>query len=347
MTNKPNSSQKFCSKYLAYVIIVASGNKLYGELYMETGDIQNIGIVGAGTMGYGIGLNFALGGYPVTLTDVNQGILDNALKNMRSALDLFVEEKLIDASVVEPAMNRVSVTTDLDSLAKKADFITEAIVERSEDKRQLFNKLDDICRPETIISSNTSWLVLSDFASDVKRQDKVVITHYFAPPHIVPGVEIVGGPGTSEETYNITCELIESIDKIPVKIKKERTGHIINRLQDAMRHEANILWAEGVASAEDIELGIITTCGFRMPFEGSMKHFDIAGMWRWPKDVLDGYAEKEADESWGLSPEIVTRIRERYASGQPWFMDPDDYGKEVERRDRDLIRRLKALYRDN
>jgi 3-hydroxybutyryl-CoA dehydrogenase len=312
---------------------------------MEINNIKKVGVVGAGTMGHGIALNFAISGYPVILCDINDDILRNALESVQKALGLFIEEKLIENEEAETAIGNISMTTNLEELSRNSQFITEAIVERSEDKRQLFNNLDSMCSPETILSSNTSWLVLSDFASGVKRQDKVVITHYFAPPHIVPGVEVCGGPGTSEETYDLTCQLMEKIRKIPVRLRKERTGHVINRLQDAMRHEANILWAEGVASAEDIELGIITTCGFRMPFEGSMKHFDIAGMWRWPKDVLENYAEKEADESWGLSPELVSKIRSRYAEGKPWFMDPEQYENEVEKRDRDLIRRLKALYR--
>ncbi|MFC1946963.1 3-hydroxyacyl-CoA dehydrogenase NAD-binding domain-containing protein [Chloroflexota bacterium] len=314
---------------------------------MKIDDIKKVGVVGAGTMGHGIALNFALGGYEVILCDVNDEVLSNALKNVQKALDLFVEETLIEKTEAEKAIAKISLTTDLEDFSRTNDFITEAIVERSYDKRQLFNRLDSICPPETILASNTSWLILSDFASDVKRQDKVVITHYFAPPHIVPGVEVCGGPGTLQETYDLTCRLMKKIGKIPVKLQKERTGHVINRLQDAMRHEANILWAEGVASAEDIELGIVTTCGFRMPFEGSMKHFDIAGMWRWPKDILKIYSEKEADESWGLSPELVSKIRNRYAEGKPWFMDPDQYDSEVEKRDRDLIRRLKALYRNN
>ncbi|UCD09004.1 MAG: 3-hydroxyacyl-CoA dehydrogenase family protein [Dehalococcoidales bacterium] len=314
---------------------------------MAINDIKRIGVVGAGTMGHGIALNYALGNYPVILCDVNDEVLNNAINNIQKTLSLFIDEKLIEETEAEGAIGNISITTDLEELAQNSEFITEAIVERSDDKRQLFNRLDSICPSETILASNTSWLILSDFASEVNRQDKVVITHYFAPPHIVPGVEVCGGPGTSQITYDITCQLMEKIGKIPIRLQKERTGHVINRLQDAMRHEANILWAEGVASAEDIELGIITTCGFRMPFEGSMKHFDIAGMWRWPKDVLENYAEKEADESWGLSTELVNKIRSRYAEGTPWFMDPDQYESEVEKRDRDLIRRLKALYRNN
>ncbi|MFC2070499.1 3-hydroxyacyl-CoA dehydrogenase family protein [Chloroflexota bacterium] len=311
---------------------------------MKFEDIKKVGVVGAGTMGYGITLNYALHGYSTIVHDVNEEILVKSRRNMESALALFIEEELITRQQLDSALSLITTTTDLKELAADSDFITEAIVERSEDKRKLFNKLDELCLPHTILASNTSWLVISDFGSDIKRQDRIVITHYFAPPHIVPGVEVCGGPGTSTETLDATCKLMEAIGKVPIRVLKERTGHIINRLQDAMRHEANILWAEGVATAEDIELGITSTCGFRMPFEGSMMHYDVAGMWKWPKDVLDGYAAKEADESWGLTPEMVVKIRHRYAEGKPWFIDPENFDEEIEKRDRDYIRRFKALY---
>lgn len=313
---------------------------------MNLQDIKRVGVVGVGTMGHGIALNFALHGYPTLICDLNDDILKKAVRNIESALALFVDEKLIKKRRANEALSLISTTTSLEELAAGSDFVTEAIVERSEDKKQLFNRLDKLCPPHTILASNTSWLVLSDFGSGVKRQDKIVITHYFAPPHLVPGVEVGGGPGTAAETFELTCRLMEAIGKIPIKVLKERTGHIINRLQDAMRHEANRLWAEGVATAEDIELGIITTCGFRMPFEGSFKHFDVAGMWKWPRDVLEAYAAREADESRGLAPELVDRIRQRYSEGKPWFIDPAKFDEEIEKRDRDFIRRLKALYID-
>lgn len=311
---------------------------------MKLEDIKKVGVVGAGTMGHGIALNYALHGYPTIISDISEGILEKARKNMESALTLFVDEELIDQRQVDSAMSLISATTDLEELAANSDFITEAIVERSDDKKLLFNRLDELCPSHTVVASNTSWLVLSDFGSGVKRQDKIVITHYFTPPHIVPGVEVCGGPGTSTETFDITCKLMETIGKVPIRVLKERAGHVINRLQDAMRHEANILWAEGVATAGDIELGIISTCGFRMPFEGSLMHYDVAGMWKWPKDVLEGYAVKEADEDRGLDPKLVSKIRRRYAEGKPWFIDPEKYDEEIEKRDKDFIRRLKALY---
>jgi hypothetical protein len=123
------------------------------------------------------------------------------------------------------------------------------------------------------------------------------------------------------------------LKKIPIRLRKELPGYLLNRIQRAMSREALKLWAEGMASAEDIELGIISTFGFRMPHEGPFRHYDLAGIWKWPADAR------------GLGAIEDDKIRERMAQGTPWFVDPDHFDEAVEKRDREYIRRLKALYR--
>ena len=307
---------------------------------MELTDIKKVGVVGAGTMGFGIAINFALWGYPVVMSDLSDEVLKQSRKNIKSAMDLFVEEGLIARQQTDDTVSRITMTTDLVEVAANSDFITEAIVERSQDKRELFNKLDKLCSPQTIIVSNTSGLVLSDFASDVGRQDKIAVTHYFAPPHIVPGVEVAKGPGTSEETYNLTYELMKKIKKVPIRVLKEMPGYLLNRIQGAMSREANRLWAEGVASAEDIELGVRSTFGFRMPHEGPLGHYDLAGMWKWPADVRTRSRQSEP----GPSAEVTKKLGERWAQGKPWFVDPEKFDEAIEKRDREYIQRLKELY---
>ena len=238
---------------------------------MNLADIKTVGVVGSGTRGFGIATNFALWGYPTIMSDLSDEILAQARQKVESAMRLFVAGELISPQHADETLSRITTTTDLAELAAQSDFITEAIVERSQDKRTLFNTLDDLCPPHTIFASNTSRLVLSDFGSDVKRQDKLVITHYFAPPHIVPGVEVAKGPGSSDETFNLTLELMKRIKKVPIRVLKELPGYLLNRIQGAMHREAMQLWAEGVATAEEIELGITTTFGFRMPHEGPFK----------------------------------------------------------------------------
>jgi 3-hydroxybutyryl-CoA dehydrogenase len=299
---------------------------------MKLADIKKVGVVGGGTMGFGIAINFALWGYPTVMCDLSNEILAQSMKNVERAMALFIEGELITPQQAGETISRISATTDLAEVAGQSDFITEAIVERSRDKRTLFNRLDALCPPHTILASNTSRLVLSDFGAEVKRQDKLAITHYFAPPHIVPGVEVAKGPAASDETFNLTCELMKRVRKIPVRVLKESPGYLLNRIQGAMAREALRLWAEGVASAEDIELGITATFGFRMPHEGPFKHYDLAGIWKWPEDVRNpGAIEDE-------------KIRERMSQATPWFVDPERFDEAVEQRDREYIRRLKELY---
>jgi len=307
-------------------------------------NIKKAGVVGAGTMGFGIAINFALWGYPTIMSDISDEILEQSKKRTKTAMALFVEEGLITRQQADDTIRRITTTTDLAEVAANSDFITEAIVERSEDKRELFNKLDKLCLPHTIIVSNTSSLVLSDFGADVKRQDKIAITHYFAPPHIVPGVEVAKGPGTSDETFNITYDLMKKIRKVPIRVLKELPGYLLNRIQAAMSREANRLWAEGVATAEDIELGIRSTFGFRMPHEGPMGHYDLAGLWKWPQDVRAAMSTRQVGGESELSAEVAEKIRQRMAQGKPWFVDPERFDQAEEKRDREYIRRLKELY---
>ena len=307
---------------------------------MELADIKKVGVVGGGTMGFGIAINFALGGYPTVIRDLSDALLQQSIKNITSSMDLFVEEELITQAEADDTLSRITTTTDLEAVATQSDFITEVIVERLKDKQVLFKTLDQLCPSHTIIVSNTSGFVMSDIGADVKRQDKIGLTHYFAPPHIVPGVEVAKGPGTSDETYNIIYDLMKKVRKIPIRVCKELPGYLLNRIQGAMGREAARLWAEGVATAEDIELGIQSTFGFRMPHEGPFLHYDLAGIWKWPADIRTRRRR-------GSEPidEAAEKISERMAEGKPWFVDPNRFDEAVEKRDREYIRRLKELYR--
>ena len=138
---------------------------------MKLEDIRTIGVIGAGTMGHGIALSFALGGYPVRLNDVTDEILQNAVNKIRVALDMFYAEGMVTSEEAKDALERVMTTTDLGALASDADYICECIVEDTSSKKELFNNLDDLCPPHTILASNTSSLVLSDFGFDVKSID--------------------------------------------------------------------------------------------------------------------------------------------------------------------------------
>ncbi len=309
---------------------------------MKLCEIRKIGVAGGGTMGFGIAFNFAIWGYPTVVYDLNDQILEKSAQRVKKASDIFVTEGLISRKRAEESFERFTFTCELARIADN-DFITEAIVERLSDKQELFNKLDKMCPPQTIIASNTSGLVMSDIGKGVKRQDKIVLTHYFDPPHIVPGVEVAKGPGTTDETFNLTYDLMKQVKKVPVKVLKEMPGYLLNTIQRAMKSMVYRLWAEGVASAEDIDLGIRASFGFRSPHEGSMMHADLSGGWKWPKDLLVKRAEREAAIP-GLSEEGREKLRKRLAQGLTWFVDPNKFEEAIEVRDREYARRLKELY---
>ena len=311
---------------------------------MRVEEIEKVGVVGAGLMGHGIAFAFALGGYPTMMCDLSEEALRRAMTKVRATATLFAEEGLVSGKEADDAVGRTTTTLDLTELAENSDFITEAIVERSRDKRELFNRLDRISPPRTIIVSNTSSLVLSDFASDVKRQDKIAVTHYFAPPAIVPGVEVAGGPGTSDETYEIIYELMKRINHVPIRVLKELPGYLLNRIQGAMSREAVRLWADGVATAEEIELGIKATFGFRMPHEGPMMHYDLAGNWKLPMDVRQAISAEHMARHPEPAGEAAERITRHLAESTPWFIAPEDFDGASAVRDREYVRRLKELY---
>jgi 3-hydroxybutyryl-CoA dehydrogenase len=314
-----------------------------GKHNMRLEDVKKVGVVGGGTMGFGIGINFALWGYPTIIHDLNDQILQKTSERIQKALKIFMDEGLINQKRADATFKRFTLTSDMSKVANN-DFITEAIVERLSDKQELFNKLDKMCPPQTILASNTSSLLLSDIAKSIKRQDKVVLTHYFDPPHIVPGVEVAKGPGTSDETFNITYDLMKMVKKVPVKLLKETSGYLLNSIQFATQGEALKLWAMGIASVEAIELGARTSYGFRNPTEGPFLRYDLSGGWRWPKEILLHFAERTLSGLPGLSEDVKEKIKARYASGKPWIIDPNHFDELVELRDREYARRLKDLY---
>lgn len=312
---------------------------------MKMEDIKKVGVVGAGIMGSGIAINFALWGYPTMLCDASENVLEQSLKKIALDLDVFVQEGLVTRQQVDAALARITTTTELAAVAKSSDFITEAITEKVEDKQALFNELDRQCPAHTIIASNTSYLLLSEFGAAVERQDKITITHYFVPAHIIPGVEVGRGPGTSEETVNITCDLMKKIRKVPIRVLKESSGCLVNSIQAALRRESLRLWAEGVATAEDIDLGVRATFGFRLPLDGPLTHYDLSGVWRWPEDVRIAWADKQFDsEKYGLSEEVAEKIKRRVAKGVPWIIDPEQLEEVKSKIEKEYIHCLKKWY---
>lgn len=240
--------------------------------------MKEMAIIGAGTMGHSLAQVFAQGGYRVALNDLSEEILLQARRLIGSNLDTLSEVGLFDPDERSAVLEeRISYTTDLAAAVAKADLVIEAIIEKAEAKRELFSELDRLAPPEAILASNTSYLDIFQFV-ETKRPDKVLITHWFAPPHIVPLVEIVPGPETAGDAVDKVKAVLDGLGKQTIVVKKFLPGFIANRLQAALRLEVIHLLDGGYATPEDIDRAAKASFVLRMPILGVVKRLDYAGL---------------------------------------------------------------------
>ncbi len=251
--------------------------------------IRNITIIGSGVMGTGIAQSFALNGYQVTLNDISQEYLAKADIRIQADMEIMIDEESISLLQKEQALQNIKYEIDIEKALELSDFIIEAIPEVLEMKWKLYSKIEKLISKDTIIASNTSTFPISRLAENASFANRMVITHFFNPAHLVPLVEIVKHEKTEESILAKTIELMHSIGKKPVVVKKEISGFIANRLQTALMREAFYLLNEGVASAEDIDTAVTAGPGFRWAFTGPIEIADFGGLDTWQR-VFDNVA---------------------------------------------------------
>ena len=317
---------------------------------MQLQDIRNISVIGAGIMGHGIGLTYALGGYEVALNDISNMILGNAMSHIRDDLKTFADSGLISQDMIEETLSHLTTTTDFEKAVKNADFVTEAALEDIEVKRRIFSNLDVLCPEHTILASNTSSLVMREFTSQCKRKDKILITHWMNPPHIVPAVEIVRGEETSDETMELIYALLKKVKKMPIKLLKEAPGFIVNRLQMGLIREVWSLWQQGIASPEDIDTVVKGSFGFRLAAIGPLETCDLGGLDIWYniadrlfKVISDTHEPPEELKKMVEAGELGLKSRKGFFDyGIGYFDKGQD--ERVKARDEKFIQLLKLLY---
>ncbi|MCX6141003.1 MAG: 3-hydroxybutyryl-CoA dehydrogenase [Candidatus Kapabacteria bacterium] len=214
--------------------------------------IQNITVIGGGTMGNGIAHVAAQCGYLVTLVDVNDAALARAIKTITSNLERQVKKETITPEVMAETLSRISTSTSLEAGAANADLVIEAASERLEIKQQIFATLDSTCKPGAILASNTSSISITELAGGTKRADKFIGMHFFNPVPLMKLCEIIRGLATSDETYALIKALAEKMGKVPVEVQ-DYPGFISNRILMPMINEAVYCVMEGIASVEDID----------------------------------------------------------------------------------------------
>jgi 3-hydroxybutyryl-CoA dehydrogenase len=235
-------------------------------------------VVGAGLMGHGIAQDFAAGGHPVLLYARGQETLDLALRNIQSSLTLLQSSGQLSPAQARATLSRIHPGTQLEDLAAHADLVVEAVSEDLAVKQDVFRRLDRACPPRTILASTTSALLPSALAAATRRADRVLVAHYFNPPTLVPLVELVRGPETSDQTITTVHDLLIQLGKRTAIVQKEVPGFIGNRLQAALAREAMSLVERGVATPADIDTVIKYSFGRRLGAAGVFEVADLAGL---------------------------------------------------------------------
>jgi 3-hydroxybutyryl-CoA dehydrogenase len=235
--------------------------------------IKQLFIAGAGLMGAGIAQTAIACGYEVSLREVDETLANRGVENVRKRLDNLVQKGKLPAADREAAVARLHPTTALDA-AGRADFAIEAITENFEAKRDLFKRLDGICRPEVILASNTSSIPITRMAAVTKRPDRFIGMHFFNPVPVMPLVELTRGRDTSDETVNTTLELSRSLGKTPIT-SLDYPGFIVNRMLVPFVNEAINALMQGLGSREDIDQG--AKLGLHHPM-GPLELADFVGL---------------------------------------------------------------------
>jgi len=240
--------------------------------------VQNVAIIGAGLMGFGIGTEYARFGYNVSFYNTNAKSSRQAMERAKGALDMMVKNRLIKRVEADAAMKRIRPTTDMVDAVKDADMAVESALEDLAFKQALFVKLNSLLPPPVILATNTSSLRVTDIAAGVKHPERTLTTHYIQPPHFTPLVEVVAGEKTDPAVVGQVAGMLRQMHKMVVIPHKDSPQCIHNRIQNAVMRECIKLLDEGLGTPEEIDKAIMYGLGRRMRFTAFFKRLDLVGL---------------------------------------------------------------------
>lgn len=284
--------------------------------------IKKIGVVGAGAMGNGIAQLAAQIGCDVVMRDIEDAFVERGMKNIDRFLSKSVEKGKLESKEKDAILGRITGTTDMSRL-KDVDFVIEAVIEDLELKKSVFKELDELCRPEVVLASNTSSMSLTEIAAATKRPENVCGMHFFNPVPLMRLVEVIRGYATSDETVAITTDLAKKMGKTTVEVRKDSPGFIVNRIMIPHMVEAIKIVEEGIATKEDVDTAVKNGLNYPM---GPFELMDLTGI-----DIcyfVNEYFHKELNKElkW-VSPNLFkTMIRAGKLgrkTGEGWY----DYSK--------------------
>ena len=313
---------------------------------MQPEDKGRVAVVGAGLMGHGIALQFALGGREVWLNDLTEEALRRAAANIRTSLGMLQTVGLVGSDAAERAMDRIHTESSLDKAVSGAGLVIEAVFEDLSLKRGVFKQLDAISAGASILASNTSSFMTSQLAPGTKRPDKIVVANWWNPPYLLPLVEVVPGPETAGQTVDTLCGILSAIGKSPVVLRKESLGFIGNRMQFALLREAVSIVEQGIASAEDVDTVVKTSFGRRLSVAGPLEVFDVAG-WDTITAIVDQLFP-EIDRS-ARTPDVLREMVDRgdlgLKSGKGFYSWTEESAASVRQRIAQALATLEGLSR--
>lgn len=260
--------------------------------------MEKIAIVGAGLIGRAWAMVFARAGHNVVLWDAAPGAVDQALRLIESGLREFKRFELLDEDPAQVA-NRVTAAPTLKAALSDADYVQENTAEQEDVKKQVYSDMDAVAPPHCILASSTSTIQTSRFASHLAGKHRCLVAHPVNPPHVVPVVEISPAPFTAPEVVQKTRGIQERAGQVPILVKKEVEGFILNRLQAALLLESWRLVGEGYVSADDLDKTIKDGLGLRWAFMGPFETIDLNA----PGGVSD-YAARYGDKMHRLMAEV-------------------------------------------
>jgi len=240
-------------------------------------DIRHVAVAGTGMMGPGIAATFALAGRKATIVSRTA---ENAAKGVitaKSLIEVLAKNGLADPAQAKEAAGRLSPSTDPEGAARSAQLFVESIAESLPIKQDYFARLDKAA-PDTILCSNTSGISITEIAAKCVKPERVLTTHFWNPPYIMPLVEVVLGKRTDIKIAEQVVALLHACNKVPVLVRKDVPGQLGNRIQHAMIRECMHIVAEGIATAEDVDLAVKAGVGLRFPVYGVFEHADMVGL---------------------------------------------------------------------
>lgn len=307
----------------------------------------NVVIVGSGTIGSSLALSCAVYGWQTNLVARREKTIDDAKTKVEKALSELAEADLVPENGPGNA-KRIIYSTDLEAACRNADIILEAINEDISAKQKLFLQIEKLVSDKVIMASSTSGLPVDDIAKLCRVKKRIAVAHFANPPHLMPTVEVVPGVETAAAVMDLFCEFVISLEKSPIRLKKDLPGHLFNRIQFAMLREAMALVRDNIADVEDIDDVVKKGLALRLAAEGPLQKMDLASL-----DLVYSVSEYlfpdlDASKAPDYLKELLAKGYHGSKNGKGFYTWTEEKEKAViDERNQEVIRHLKRLKKQN